>query len=44
MSDFRRKNPTYHIKSSMEKKQAQIVKDEVRARVAVLKDLGWQPL
>ena len=25
------------------KKQAEIVKDEVRARVAVLKDLGWQP-
>jgi len=25
------------------KKQAQIVKDEVRARVAVLKELGWQP-
>jgi len=25
------------------KKQAQIVKDEVRARVAALKELGWQP-
>ena len=25
------------------KKQAQIVKDEVRARVTALKDLGWSP-
>src|SRR5215510_5118240 len=25
------------------KKQAEVIKDEVRARVNILKDLGWQP-